>query len=193
MASFGVKAVAESSYFIATQETFAVKLNWKEWEWFFFCYLSGILSRHILAKASQLWKTEKKLIGCDCRGSNPNMSEWFHDKSANICLASVVTFLSAGATTRPPELHLVVGLDNMDTIFPPLAANVAIQTHTCCSASALLCPYFDWRNLAATIKTNKQTHKKIKLWKDKAHKMMMRSYNQTIHERLNNHLQDRTE
>lgn len=136
-----------------------MKLNWKEWDVFFF-YLSGNWSRHILAKASQLWKTEKKLSGCDCRGSNPNMSEWFHDKSANICLASVVTFLSAGATNRPPELRLVVRLDNMDTIFPPLAANVAIQTHTCCSASAFLCPYFDWRNLAATIETNKQTHKK---------------------------------
>lgn len=42
-----------------------------------------------------------------------------------------VSFLSAGATTRPPELRLVVSLDNMDTVFPPLAANVAIQTHTC--------------------------------------------------------------
>lgn len=121
------------------------------------------------------------------------MSGLFHDKSANICLASVVTFLSAGATTRPPELRLVVSLGNMDTVFPPLAANVAIQTHTCCSASAFSCPYFDWRNLAATIKLNNQTDKKIQLWKKEAHKMMMRSYNQTIHERLNNHLQDRTE
>lgn len=101
-------------------------------------------------------------------------------------------FLSAVATTRPPELRLDVSLEDTYAIFPLLAANVVIQTHTCCSASAFSCSNSDWRNLAATIETNKHT-KKLQLWKDEAHEMMMRSYNQTIHERLNNHLQDRTE
>lgn len=92
-------------------------------------------SKMIQPKISlETWFTADKMrmvVNAVEHGSYLNMSGWFYDQSANICLASAVTFPSASATTTPSGLRLDVCGEEAFTIFPLQETNVVIQTeHT---------------------------------------------------------------